>query len=217
MRGKYINIKIFQPDEALKTRITNAALDQFLQLGIRYITMRRIVDPLGISTKTVYKYFNDKEDLLRHCLIKHYTLLSRDYFEMEKNIVNPLIILSLGWEKALNLDFGVNHIFYHDLNYYYPDIQDSVLKKIFKKSKSLQIRLIQDGISEGYLRKDIIPEMILEVFDILYVSITRTRHFEKFKRKPEVILDQTIHNYLKGLCTEKGLKELNLHISNYKS
>jgi AcrR family transcriptional regulator len=51
--GKYKLINIFQ----MKDKITEVALERFMQYGIRNMTIKKLVEPLGISTKTVYKYF----------------------------------------------------------------------------------------------------------------------------------------------------------------
>ena len=58
-----------------KERIIEVSLQQFLEHGIKQMTIQNLVEPLGLSTKTVYKYFADKEDLLKQCLFMHYTEL----------------------------------------------------------------------------------------------------------------------------------------------
>ena len=49
----------------IKQKIIQGALQQFLTHGIRKMTMQKLVEAMGLSTKTVYKYFTDKEDLLQ--------------------------------------------------------------------------------------------------------------------------------------------------------
>ena len=45
-----------------KEIIIEASLQQFLEHGIKQMTIQKLIEPLGLSTKTVYKYFADKED-----------------------------------------------------------------------------------------------------------------------------------------------------------
>ena len=52
----------------VKDKIVEVALEQFLKHGIRSMTIKKLIGPMGISTKTVYKYFSSKEDLLAECL-----------------------------------------------------------------------------------------------------------------------------------------------------
>jgi AcrR family transcriptional regulator len=190
----------------LKDEIIETSLQQFLKHGIRKMTVQKLVEPLGISTKTVYKYFNDKEELLKHCLVKHYSGLAEGF---DIGDSNPVITVLNLWHKAMELDFGVNHVFYHDLNYYYPQLQDAILNRFFKKKFSKLDVLMENGIKQGYFRNGILPAMIPEVTSALYSSITRTGQFKKYKLSPTVLMQNTIEAYLRGICTEKGLRDIN--------
>jgi AcrR family transcriptional regulator len=194
--------------EIVKDKIIETSLQQFLRHGIRKMTVQKLIDPMGISTKTVYKYFSDKEDLLKHCLLRHYSALAKEFDQVKNESKNPVATLFEIWHKAIELDFGVNHIFYHDLNYYYPQLQDEVLHKIFRKNIFSVEMLIEAGIKQGYFRDDIIPKIIPEVISILYSSITRTPQFKKYKLTTKSLMQSIIDPYLRGICTDKGLKQL---------
>src|ERR1700759_276931 len=111
----------------MKDEILNISLQRFLKFGIRKMTIQKLVAPLRISTKTVYKYFSNKEDLLKECLIIHYTRLLEGIPGMESQ-ADPVQAMQTLWQKAVDTDFGTNHLFYHDLNYYYPELQDEILQ-----------------------------------------------------------------------------------------
>ncbi len=169
------------------------------------MTIQKLVKELDISTKTIYKYFADKEDLLEQCLLVHYKLLSENLSALQDSPINPVATLCKMWEGALELDFGVNHIFYHDLNYYYPKMQDMILNKTVRKNPAILLNLVEDAIRKGYFRKDTNPQIALAVMETLYVTICRTDTFKHIKVKPELILQNTMEPYLRGLCTAKGL------------
>lgn len=195
--------------KVLKDQIIETSLQQFLKHGIRKMTVEKLVAPLSISTKTVYKYFTDKEDLLTICLTVHYQRLAKTMAAPTGNTsLSPVIILLQLWREAIELDFGVNHIFYHDLNYYYPQLQDAVMKKVFKKYPIELKQILEDGQKKGYFRKDIIPEVVLDAIEVLYANITRTGKFKRSDLSPIRILESTVEVYLRGLCTQKGLQEL---------
>jgi AcrR family transcriptional regulator len=194
----------------LKEKIIETSLQQFLRHGIRKMTVQKLIEPMGISTKTVYKYFRDKEELLKHCLVRHYSELAKG-FDISGS--SPVITILQLWYNAMELDFGVNHVFYHDLNYYYPALQDSIIHRFFKKRFSKLDELIEKGVEQGYFRNDIEPAIIPEVTRVLYSSITRTNQFKKYKLAPGVLMQHTIEAYLRGVCTEKGLEELKKNYS----
>ena len=196
-------------EKALKDQIIETSLQQFLKHGIRKMTVQKLVEPLSISTKTVYKYFTNKEDLLKICLTVHYQRLAKTITATSGNTsLSPVIILLQLWREAIQLDFGVNHIFYHDLNYYYPRLQDAVMKKVFKKYPIELKEILEDGQKKGYFRKNSITDVVLDAIEVLYANITRTGKFKGAGLSPVVILENTVEVFLRGLCTQKGLEEL---------
>jgi AcrR family transcriptional regulator len=192
----------------MRDEIVEIALRQFLKYGIRKITVKKLIEPIGISSKTVYRYFKGKEDLLRHCLLKHYSWLAEQFQEMTSEHENPVVALYGIWDRAIELDFGVNHVFYHDLNYYYPRLQDAVLRKLFRMNIVAVQRLIEKGRKQGLFRQDIVPAVIPEVITILYTSITRTNQLKKYKLSTKTLMQNTIEAYIRGICTEAGLEKL---------
>ena len=172
------------------------------------MTVRKLVAPLGISTKTVYKFFSNKEDVLRECLAVHYSAMLNQTFAIGEQFPNAALALENIWNQAIHTDFGVNRVFYHDLNHYYPELQDEILKKHGGKLERAMIKLIKKGMETGYFRKDLDPPVIFEAMTVMYGSLTRTEDFRKFRTSPENLARQTVQVYLRGICTEKGLKEL---------
>jgi AcrR family transcriptional regulator len=192
----------------MKDQIIQTSLARFLKYGVRKMTLQKLVSPLGISTKTVYKYFRDKENLLKECLIFHYDALVKTAISRDQQFPNPVIALERSWSLAIQADFGVNSVFYHDINYYYPALQDEILKSHEKKISTVFTKIIKEGIKKNYFRSDVLPAVIYEGFMVIYRSLTRSNHFKQFHLPPDVLASQTILIYLRGICTEKGLREL---------
>ena len=193
----------------LRDQIIATSLRQFLKYGIKKVTVEKLIEPMGISTKTVYQHFWNKEDLLKHCLLLHYSELAKQYNNLGLENKNPVAAIFELWYNAIDLDFGVNQLFYHDLNYYYPQLQDGVLRKFFKQNFTEVQHIVVSGMEQGYFRDDLVAEIIPEVISVLYSSITRTGQFKKFKLSAAELMHNTIDAYLRGICTEKGLKEIN--------
>ena len=204
----------------MKPEIIETSLQQFLTHGIRKMTVKEIIAPLGISTKTVYKYFANKEALLEECLVLHYSRLHSGLADTAVQYSNPVILLFQAFIKGIELDFKVNDVFYHDLNYYYPELQDKIIQQNSAKLGEPLIKAFNDGIAEGYIRSSLSAEVFFEGIGALYSSLTRTSRFHKFGLSPFELAANTIEVYLRGLCTQKGLKEIDdnpkLTSFNYK-
>jgi len=192
----------------VKKEIIQQCLQEFLKHGIRKMKIKDLVEPIGISTKTLYKFFTDKEDLLEQCVSLHYMNLHKGLDEIFKRYPSPVVALFQIWINAVEADFGVTHLFYHDLNYYYPALQDKIFKRNEKKFTQPLIQIIEAGIKQGYFRGNLSAPLVLEGIGVVYSSLSRSTQFKKFKRTPFQLAENTVEVYLRGLCTAKGLAEL---------
>ncbi|HEY9003372.1 MAG TPA: TetR/AcrR family transcriptional regulator [Mucilaginibacter sp.] len=192
----------------MKEKIVEVALEQFLQHGIRNMTIKKLIEPMGISTKTVYKYFESKEDLLTECL----QVLYNGYYTEFKAILDkgydPVNTLLIVYRGALEKDFGVNHQFFHDLNHYYPELQNAAIEQSSKNYGSMFMGLMEGGVNEGYFHDFLIPEVALKGILTLYTSMTRSEEYKHFKGGPDKLFKNLVEVYIRGMCTEKGLKEI---------
>lgn len=201
-----INVKIFSIH--MREEIIRNSLAEFKKNGIRKSTLKDLVAALGISTKTMYKYFRDKEDLLNECLQTHYDQLFEQLVASIHRHPSPVITLFTIWKSAAELDFGTTHIFYEDLNYYYPELQDKILRKNNKKWGQPILKLIEEGKRTGLFRKDLNTQLVLAACGEIYALLTRTAKFQKFRIKPFEVAENTIGVYLRGICTSKGLQHI---------
>lgn len=192
----------------MKEKITEVALEQFLQHGIRNMTVKKLVEPMGISTKTVYKFFTSKEELLEECLRVLYTGYFNEFVAIlstDDSPVNKLLIL---FRSTVGKDFGVSHAFFHDLNYYYPELQNAAINRSSNSYGRLMIPLVQKGITEGYFHEFLVPEVALKGIVLLYTSITRSEDYKDYESSPYELFKNLVEVYIRGMCTEKGLKEI---------
>ena len=192
----------------MKKKIIDVALEQFLKHGIRSMTIKKLVEPMGISTKTVYKYFTSKEDLLAECLRKLYGGYYDEFTAIFSKGYDPVNTLLNVYEGALNKDFGVNHQFFHDLNYYYPELQNEAIAQSSQNYGRMFLPLMQRGIDEGYFQSFLAPEVALKGISTLYTSITRSEDYKDFKGDPYQLFKNLVKVYIRGMCTEKGLKKI---------
>jgi AcrR family transcriptional regulator len=208
-------LNIFSNCMKMRDEILETALEQFLKNGIREMSIQKLIAPLGISTKTVYKYFRNKEELLEEVLNLYYTRQYKllENLSSDKKVVPLLIDI---WYTAIEMAYDVNNVFFHDLHYYYPELERKLEttkgQEIWKQFQFL----VRKGIEEGVFKEDILPEVALEGVSVLYIAIARTKQFERFGISPYDIFLNTIALSIRGGCTLKGLKEVDAHISTLK-
>ena len=163
---------------------------------------------MGISTKTVYKYFTSKEDLLAGCLRKLYGGYHEEFTAIFNKYDNPVTTLLMVFRGSMNKDFGVSREFFHDLNYYYPELQNAAIAQSSQNYENMFLPLMQRGIDESYFHDFLAPEVALKGIMTLYTSITRSEDYKDFKDDPYQLFQNLVEVYIRGMCTGKGLKEI---------
>jgi AcrR family transcriptional regulator len=200
--------------DAAKNEILEASLKYFRKHGVRKMTNDKLVALLGISTKTLYKHFKDKEDLLEQVLQLFFSENYRLLEELNSKQWAVTLLFDV-WSKAIELEYTVNNRFYHDLHYYYPELEKKIEKRNSDKFWKKLIEIFTRGMEEGDLITDVIPEAVLEGMTILYLSVARGDKFKRFRATPFEIMLNTIIPYIKGICTNKGALKLTEHIAIY--
>ena len=200
----------------MKEEILQTSLKQFLKNGIREISIQKLVEPLGISTKTVYKYFKNKEELLEEAL----DLFHRQHRETWKNVSsnqNAVVVFFDIWYTAIEIEYNVNKVFFEDLHYYYPKLEKKKETALSKEYSKQFIEVIDRGINQGVFRANINPQIIFMGITVLYQAIAREGRFNSYRATTKEIMFNTITPYIRGFCTEKGIAVLDEHIQTLKT
>jgi AcrR family transcriptional regulator len=193
----------------LKEQIIEKSLKEFLEHGIRSMTMQKLASAMGISTKTLYKFFADKETLLEACLMVLYGGMDQEIKGIVDAEPNPVDFICALYAKSTALDFGTNYLFYHDLNHYYTELQDKVIIRNAGLIGEIMTGELQRGINEGYFLPYLQPPVVLRAISVLYTSVTRFDTYKNFNLTPGELVKHTIDIYLRGICTDKGLAVIN--------
>jgi AcrR family transcriptional regulator len=199
----------------MKNEILQTALQQFLKYGIREMSIQKLVAPLGISTKTVYKYFKNKEELLEEALHLHY---AQQYQLLEELAADQKVVPLLLdiWYTAFEREYKVTNVFFQDLNYYYPELERKIQSAMGEKFTRQFIHIVQKGIKEGVFQDGIQTKVVMEGIYVLYDAAARTERFTPFRVSPFEVLLNTIVVFIRGFCTTKGIQELEEHIQTFQ-
>jgi AcrR family transcriptional regulator len=198
----------------MKDEILQTALKQFLKYGIREMSIQKLVEPMEISTKTVYKYFKNKEKLLEHALQLYYMQQFQMLEQLSDDQKAVPLLLDI-WYVAFEREYKVTNAFFHDLSYYYPELERKIQTAIGVKFSKQFKQIIQNGIDDRVFQDNINPEIIMEGIYILYDAATKTERFKPLRVSPFDVLLNTIVIYIKGFCTIEGIKELEEHTQNF--
>jgi AcrR family transcriptional regulator len=195
-----------------RTKILTEAGILFTRMGIRSITMDFLADHLGMSKRTIYENFKDKDEIVLHSLIRGLNEHAQEFnriIEKSSNVIEA--IYNIG-KKNHDTFSQINPVFFHDLKKYYRDIHDLLVEKGGVSSSDTNLMLLKKGINEGIFKK----ELNIELVDVFLQKIMEFFHdespfyvAERFSKKD--VLQTILKPYLTGICTKKGLEILDKH------
>lgn len=193
-------------------KILRAALQLFFKLGIKHVTMDDIARELGMSKKTIYQFYKEKDDLVNQLCDVQMTEQEGWFNELNETAKDPIYEIVQVSIKMREMMKSINPIFFIDLQKFYP-----VAFKRFQRFREecaykTVLNNIKRGMEMGVYRADLDAEFVsryrLAQIDMLmfgnYFSFERI----SFVKTHELVLDMFVY----GICTVKGHKLIN----NYK-
>jgi len=199
----------------MREKIITEALQKYLQNGIKDFSMQKLADAMGISTKTFYRYFKNKEELLQEVLIFYHTAKLKEVASLIHEKKAIVVFLDV-WKKAFMDEYNVNKAFFGDLHKYYPSLAKRTEQEVGEKFEIQMNLILQNGIDDGDFRNDIIPQLVIKsIFKIFWV-ITREKYYSGENYTIDQILKNTLGIYIKGICTPKGLDLLEEYIQFHR-
>lgn len=193
----------------IKDRIIEEASESFKTYGIKSVTMDALANQLGMSKRTIYEVFSDKEELLMAVLSRmaqqQKELVKRVLDESENSIVAIFRMLEINRD---NFQY-MSPAFQSDLKKYHHDILMKDMDKIEMPDYRSHYLVIEKGIKEGLFRKEINPDLVNRCIFNLGRSIMDNDlyPYEIFSRHE--VIKNIFLNYLRGISTSKGLDLIN--------
>ncbi len=196
---------VLRPME-MKERILEKATELFTKYGIKRITMDEIAAKLGISKKTIYQSFHDKNELVSAIFDNHICISQQNCIVDEEKAENAVHEVLLGSETFINVMESINQNVLYDLEKFHPEVFQKFLQ--FKNTfmyNSIEKNL-KRGIEEELYRKEIDLEVIIR---LRLANIIISMNIELFPARQfnfvEVEREATLL-FLHGIVTAKGAR-----------
>lgn len=190
----------------IKDRIRTKAHELFLRYGIRSVSMNDIAAQLGMSKKTVYQYFADKDELVDAALEDEIKKGQQDCIGCSNEARDAIEEIFLTMENIEEQFRHMNPTVVYDLEKFHYNSFRKFLKH--KNEFLLEVirKNIERGIKEGLFRPEINADVLsrfrLESMMIAFnIDIFPLRKYNLAQVTVEII-----EHYLYGLATMKGHK-----------
>lgn len=192
----------------IKYRIINATHQLLLSYGVRSVSMDDISGNLGMSKKTLYQYFKDKneiiEDVIKEIILHNEGICCGNKKETENAVHEMFMVINMLREMFQNM----NPSLMFELQKYHP----GAYKKIANHKDEFLFKMVKEnletGIKQKLYRKDIDID-ILARYRISTMFLPFSYEFQQSTKKTVMqSQEQIILNYLYGLVTPKGYELL---------
>ena len=111
-----------------KNTIINKASVLFLKYGIKVISMVNIADKSGVSKKTIYHYFLNKEDLMNEIICFKIKEIELKIKNCSIDSLNAIIELNCFFNCLKPFINAISPSYYNDIKKIYPNICKKALK-----------------------------------------------------------------------------------------
>ena len=189
-----------------KQRIQKGAHDLVMQYGIRSVSMDDIATNLGISKKTIYHYFKDKDELIEAVVDEvidiNQCACKADIGRSENAVHEIFLVMDMMAEMFKTM----NPFILHDMQKYHP----TAFSKFMKHKNEFLFNVCSQNLHRGVQEELYRPEMAIDIlcrYRVETMFIPFNPEFQQsLKHSLAKIEDEILSHFLYGLVSLKGYK-----------
>jgi AcrR family transcriptional regulator len=188
------------------------ASELFLEHGAKTLTMDDISKSFGISKKTLYVKYKNKEELIEAVLhFKLDEIITRLQF-LDDQIENAVERMFCRDEQLEKVADSNNSLLIKQLHKYYPAIFNKHMLEFAEKFSQVMLHNIEKGRAQGYYRTNFDAELYAKFFFQLIMSMESSLYLDPNVIDKVYYKNELMNMYMNAITTEKGkqiLKKLN--------
>ena len=190
----------------IKERIIAKAREQFFRYGVKSVTMDDIAGELGISKKTIYQHFGDKDAIVHQLMMAEMANDKCEWNDLDGSSNNVIEKIVKSMDIIRKAFAEINPSAFFDIKKYHPKTW-----QLFQDHKqnfvmdSIRKELLQ-GIEEGFFRADIKVEILVRM-RLEQIEIGFDPHLFPPNKFSLIEVELTLlDHYIRGILTPKGLE-----------
>lgn len=191
-----------------KLEILERASVVYMKYGIKTVTMDDLVRELGISKKTIYKYFKDKNDLIGSIIELKSEMdkaICINCMQYSENAIDDLFSLS---QVIIEHFSNINPAVFYDLRKYHHDAWAIMEEHKWKFVLNMIGDNIKRGIKEGLYRVNLNANILSRLYVASTDSVLNATIFPWPEFKFQEVFSEMIQFQLFGMVNEEGKKYL---------
>ncbi len=199
----------------IRDDIARGSLDLFFRYGIKSVSLDDISNHLGISKKTFYQHFENKDEAIK--------VAANSLIAMSKNFISEIVndktdslskLFSI-YTKLISQFNTCNPRFIYDIKKYHPDIFQLFTSFENNELHEMVTSIIRQGKEEGFFRNEIDEENVFTFYQNRFTAIIDGSLLPG-KRTNDPVFFEFIIMGLIGITTIEGHKKLELKLNDLK-
>lgn len=182
-----------------KRQLLEFSITNFIKFGSKSITMDNLANDLGISKKTLYSCFKNKEELVTESLSFFLKKIKQQMDEVISKENDPILKVILIYEIGFSYLNSFKPSFIFELKKYYPRA-DAVFEAFRDDIVNHKVRnLLEEAQWKKLLRQDVDIDLMCKLYFLRVENIT-FKHNNLFENySTDVLLQYLIVNNLRGI------------------
>ena len=192
----------------VRERIILESGELFGKYGIRSMTMDALAEEMGISKRTIYERFKDKDTLLME-VITYFKKQTNDHalrtIDESDNVIEALFrIMKLTVSQMAQM----NPLFFHDFKKYHRAVYKEFAHPGNIRDYSITQKLFETGMEQGIFRDDLHLDIVNRALHALFDLFGHDSSLVDAGFDHRDMFEHMIIPYFRGLSTKKGRKLL---------
>lgn len=180
----------------------------FGKYGIRSMTMDSLAEELGISKRTIYEHFKDKDTLLMEVIRYYKNQTQQEAIQLIDQSDNAIEALFRIIKMTVGQMMRMSPSFFHDFKKYHQKVFKDLAEPGELRDFSMTRKLLETGMKQEIFRDDL---------DIEIVNYTLHTLFDLFGHDSRMIdagfdrrdmFEHVLIPFFRGISTKKGRKLL---------
>jgi AcrR family transcriptional regulator len=188
----------------------------YRRYGIKSVTMDDVAKHLGISKKTLYGHYRDKEDLVKKVLMKEHERQFEYFNDIESRGLNAIEEFFEAYKLLKDMFREYHPSMEYDLRKYYPDLYFKVREIRRKRIYESSYRNMNKGKKEGLYRADLNSRIIAKLHVLRIETLFDTDLFTLEEVTTFKVFHEIFMYHLNGIMSAEGRKFIAANLKKFR-
>lgn len=188
------------------TKILGASAELFRQYGFKTITMDDIARRAGISKKTLYQHFANKQEVVNESVIWYKCRIQENCESLigqSANAVEAMVRITVMFDQVYK---QMNPMAMLEMQRYYPDAYAMFRSKLQEQDVEVVKTNILQGIAEGLYRDDVNADLMARYRLETSLLMLQPNLLVNERYDLLFVTHEIMEHFLYGIMTQKGIK-----------